>query len=524
MSKKRVLIIAAIALSIIYAISFLFFILLPDKDIFSNGSSVSSLNSFSSNSGSSDYSSYIDSLISDLSSMTSLEITSSDQTSTEASSSTSSAPSITDSRPSSSVSSSKPSSSSKPTASSKPTVSSKPTTSSKPTVSSKPTTSSSTSSTVTPPSTNNSSFMRAIWIAYYDLNMSGASKATFQSRIDTMFDNAVNMNMTDVICHVRAFSDAFYYSDIFPHTKYLSGTEGKDPGYDALEYMITAAKKRGLKIHAWLNPYRATFTTDLSKLANNHPAKKWLTDNDTKNDRYVLNAGGKYLYYNPAIPEVQKLIIDGVREILDNYDVDAIHIDDYFYPTTSASFDSVEYNAYKAASPNNKLELADWRRTNVNALVTGLYSAVHSYDKKFKFGISPAANISRCYNELYADVEYWMKTTGFCDYIIPQIYYGYEYKTAKYQFTNLLNEWNSKRKHLSLDFYIGLGPYKINQPTTNDGTEWSSKPEILGNQVTDCYNLKTDGVAIFDYGTMMKTNAANKKAKEAMVEAFKAIK
>ena len=117
-----------------------------------------------------------------------------------------------------------------------------------------------------------------------------------------------------------------------------------------------------------------------------------------------------------------------------------------------------------------------------------------------------------------------MKTTGFCDYIIPQIYYGYEYKTAKYQFTNLLNEWYFKRKHLSLDFYIGLGPYKINQPTTNDGTEWSSKPEILGKQVTDCYNLSTDGVAIFDYGTMMKTNAANKKAKEAMVEAFKAIK
>ncbi len=493
MSKKRILIIAAIALSIIYAISFLFFLLLPDKDIFSNGSSVSNLSGFSSNSGSSDYSSYIDSLISDLSSMTSVEITSSNQTSTEALSSTSSAPSITDSRPSSSVNSSKP------------------------------TTSSSTSSTAAPPSANNSSFMRAIWIAYYDLNMSGAGKAAFQSKIDTMFDNAVNMNMTDVICHVRAFSDAFYYSDIFPHTKYLSGTEGKDPGYDALEYMITAAKKRGLKIHAWLNPYRATFTTDLSQLADNHPAKKWLTDNDTKNDRYVLSAGGKYLYYNPAIPEVQKLIIDGVREILENYDVDAIHIDDYFYPTTSASFDSVEYNAYKAASPNNKLELADWRRANVNALVTGLYSAVRKY-KDVKFGISPAANISRCYNELYADVEYWMKTTGFCDYIIPQIYYGYEYKTAKYQFTNLLNEWNSKKKHLSLDFYIGLGPYKINQPTTNDGTEWSSKPEILGKQVTDCYNLKTDGVAIFDYGTMLKTNEANKKAKEAMVEAFKAIK
>ena len=521
MKKKRVLIIVCVALALIYALSFLFFVLLPDKDIFANGDSLSSVENFSSYE---DFSSYTESLISDISSITSTEISSTEQTSSANSSTTSSAPSITDSRPaSSSISSSKPTASSKPVVSSKPTTSSKPTVSSKPVSSSKPSSSTSTSSTVSTPPTTNSSFMRAIWIAYYDLDMKGANKATFQKKIDTMFDNAVSMNMTDVICHVRAFSDAFYYSDIFPHTKYLSGTEGKDPGYDALEYMIYAAKKRNLKFHAWLNPYRAAFTTDLSKLANNHPAKIWLTDNNTANDRYVLSAGGKYLYYNPAYADVRTLIIDGVKEILDNYDVDAIHIDDYFYPTTAESFDSVEYSAYKAASANNKLSLAEWRRANVNALVVGLNAAVHNYDD-VKFGISPAANISRCYNELYADVEYWMKTTGFCDYIIPQIYYGYEYKTAKYQFTNLLNEWNSKKKHASLEFYIGLGPYKINQPTTNDGTEWENKPEILGKQVTDCYKLGTDGVAIFDYGTMLKTNDANKKAKQAMVDAFKAIK
>ena len=355
---------------------------------------------------------------------------------------------------------------------------------------------------VTPPATENDDlFTNAIWISFYELNFKNMNQTEFKNKVNTMFDNAVALKCDAVFVHVRPYADAFYRSSLFPMSSYVSGTQGVDPGYDPLKYMVTAAHDRGLEIHAWINPYRIAKSTDPSLLADSNMAKKWLTDGNPDTNRNVLEAGGG-LYYNPTKPEVRKLIIDGVREILDNYDVDGIHMDDYFYPTTDASFDQPEYDAYKAASPNNTLSRGDWRRANVSALVSGIYSVVKQYNGVV-FGISPSYSISRDktdsnYNNQYADLTMWMKSDGYIDYITPQLYFGYDYPKAKCRFDYLLDLWLSIPRSNSVKLYIGLAAYKIGT-SDNGSNEWQTVNDILSRQAKESYDKGCDGICIFSY-------------------------
>ncbi len=371
-------------------------------------------------------------------------------------------------------------------------------------------------------------FTASIWISIFDLTdngLQGMTKQQFTSLVTTMFTNAKSLGATSVFCHVRPNGDALYKSSYFPYSKYLTGTEGKDPGYDPLEIMVSVAHSKGLKIHAWVNPYRISATsTSLTSLADSNPAKKWLTDNNTANDRNVLTAtdssNRKGLYYNPAVSEVQDLIVNGIKEICENYDVDGIHIDDYFYPTTDSSFDSIEYNRY--SSNGGTMSLANWRRENVNTLVRKLYSAVHSFSG-LEFGISPAGNITRNYNELYADVEKWMSTTGYIDYIIPQIYYGYEYPNSKYTYTALLNQWMSLSRLKTVDIYIGLGNYRITDQSEGYN-EWLNNNDIIARQTSDAYKQKADGVVLFSYCDVFGTSTREKQQTANFKEVFKDLK
>ncbi|MBO5725960.1 MAG: family 10 glycosylhydrolase, partial [Clostridia bacterium] len=148
------------------------------------------------------------------------------------------------------------------------------------------------------------------------------------------------------------------------------------------------------------------------------PAKQWLTDDNVENDKNIcLTDSGIYL--NPAESECKKLVLDGVREILQNYDVDGIHIDDYFYPTTETQFDESSYLLY-SQSLENPLTLEEWRRKNVSSLVNSIYCTVKAHDKNIMFGVSPAADINRNYNTLFAEVEGWIGG-GYVDYILPQL-------------------------------------------------------------------------------------------------------
>ena len=196
---------------------------------------------------------------------------------------------------------------------------------------------------------------RAVWIAYYDfVDSKEMDKEAFTAYVGEMFDNVAGIGMNAVMVHVRAFSDAMYKSSYYPWSYYASGQQGVSPGYDPLKIMVKEAHKRGLEIHAWLNPYRVTSSwnggTDVTKLSKKNPARKWLTNSKTSDDRYVLSYGGA-MYYNPSVSAVRKLIVNGVKEIVENYDVDGIHFDDYFYPDLGTgyetNFDAPEYEKYK---------------------------------------------------------------------------------------------------------------------------------------------------------------------------------
>ena len=345
-----------------------------------------------------------------------------------------------------------------------------------------------------------------------------------------MFDDAVSTGTTDVICHVRPYADAFYRSAYFPVSYYVSGSQGTDPGYDPLQYMVSAAHARGLKIHAWINPYRVANSDDISKLSQSSPAYKWRTDGNSDTDRNVISWGEK-LYFNPGRADVRKLIIDGVREIVDNYDVDGVQIDDYFYPTSPGAteeFDSTEYNAYKDSSSGNYLSLPDWRRANVSALVSGIYSAVHASKSNVIFGVSPAASISKDhsdanYNSHYADVTMWMRNKGYIDYIAPQLYFGYEYELQSYRFNNLLSLWTSLPRADGVEIYIGLASYKVGT-TDARSQEWIEKSDILGRQVEDSFAAGCNGVIVFSYSTLMDNNSLNKAERDSYVAAVNSVK
>lgn len=381
-----------------------------------------------------------------------------------------------------------------------------------------------------PPKAMPSSFKSAIWYTYYELSFIGLDENAFRSKINKMFDDAVSTGTTDVICHVRPYADAFYRSAYFPVSYYVSGSQGTDPGYDPLQYMVSAAHSRGLKIHAWINPYRVANSDNISKLSQSSPAYKWRTDGNSDTDRNVISWGEK-LYFNPGRADVRKLIIDGVREIVDNYDVDGVQIDDYFYltsPGATEEFDSTEYNAYKDSSGGNYLSLPDWRRANVSALVSGIYSAVHASKSNVIFGVSPAASISKDhsdanYNSHYADVTMWMSNKGYIDYIAPQLYFGYEYELQSYRFNNLLSLWTSLPRADGVEIYIGLASYKVG--TTDAGSpEWIKKSDILGRQVEDSFAAGCNGVIVFSYSTLMDNNSLNKAERDSYVAAVNSVK
>ncbi len=385
-------------------------------------------------------------------------------------------------------------------------------------------TSSDNTSLSTPTVTPKQSFTSAIWYSYYELDFRNDTEASFKQKINKMFDDAKTLGCDAVIVQVRPFADALYYSEYFPMSVYMTGTQGKDPGYDPLKYMVTAAHNRNLQIHAWLNPYRISATsTNVNSLAANHPARKWYNSGDSGKMRNVLTYKNG-IYFNPSSIDVQRLIIDGVREIVQNYDVDGIHFDDYFYPYTNAvdsDFDKPEYLA-----SGTSLSLDDWRRANVNALISGVYSAIKAIDKNVQFGISPSYHISQNgtddnYKIKYADIAKWMNSNGFIDYIAPQIYFGYDHPIADY--TTVINRWLSIKRKSNVKLYIGLAAYKIDTEDANT-TEWKTDDDILARQTLDAKSKNCDGVFIFSYTEITSTDSLTQAQYNNLKQALKSIK
>lgn len=374
---------------------------------------------------------------------------------------------------------------------------------------------------------------RAVWISYIDLQNAGISKlskAKFEKKIGKMFDKCVNLKMNTVIVQVRPMGDAIYQSKYFPWSAIASGKQGKSPGYDPLKCMVSAAHKRGLSIHAWINPYRVTLSgTNVNSLSTNNYARKWKKSSSSSKRRNVLSLEGK-LYYNPAKKDVQNLIVKGIKEIVSNYDVDGIHFDDYFYPALGknykSNFDAKEYKAYKKNCKKNKKKAASivqWRRNNINTLVKKVYKTIKSVDKTVQFGISPAGNLGNLYasDRYYVDVKKWMGNTGYIDYICPQIYWSFTNKYCPYKKT--VKSWADIKKKKGVKLYIGLAAYRAGiskkEAKAIGDMGWSkSKKELKKQVVAGRAYSEVEGFVFYRYDNMVssKLKTEVKKLKKVL--------
>ncbi|AOK32608.1 MULTISPECIES: glycoside hydrolase family 10 protein [Burkholderia] len=323
---------------------------------------------------------------------------------------------------------------------------------------------------------------RAFWIASVKNidwpSRPGLSAAEQQTELREWFDEAVRLNYNAVILQVRPVSDSFWPSPFTPWSEFLTGAQGADPGYDPLAFALTEAHRRNLELHAWFNPYRATRTTDLDALAPTHPARlhpDWLV-------RY-----GNQFYFNPGIPAAYEHIIDAIMDAVGRYDIDGVHLDDYFYPYPIADQtfdDAAAYMRYGAGFAT----LADWRRHNVDVFVETLAQRIKAAKPWVKFGISPFAvwrNAStdpqgsqtsagaQTYDDLYADTRRWLRE-NWIDYIVPQVYWAQGFPPADYD--KVVPWWAEQVRRSRAHLYIGQAAYKVGASTQSAG--WADPAEL----------------------------------------------
>ncbi|MBW7474580.1 family 10 glycosylhydrolase [Paenibacillus oenotherae] len=322
--------------------------------------------------------------------------------------------------------------------------------------------------------------LKAVWVStIYNLDWpstgSHGNKLLQQQEYSDLLDELQEMGINTVFVQVRPSGDALYPSDIVPWSKVLTGKQGAAPDYDPLGFMVEETHRRGMAFHAWFNPFRANTDSDLSKLAPNHVA--------VAQPDWVLKSGNGLLI-NPGIPDARQHIIDTIMEVVNGYDIDGVHLDDYFYPSSGALNDDATYRTYNA---NHQITKEDWRRDNINTFVRMLGESIHSAKPKLKFGISPfgvwrnkakdvtgsdtSAGVT-AYDSMSADVRTWIRQ-DWIDYVVPQIYWSLSFNAARYD--KLVDWWAGEVAGTNVDLYIGHSPYKLG--TGESG--WQSAQEII---------------------------------------------
>lgn len=350
--------------------------------------------------------------------------------------------------------------------------------------------------------------MRGVWVStVYNLDYPATattSSVTLAREADEILDNCVAYGINTVFLQVRPTADALYPSDYFPWSAWLTGAQGTAPtnGFDPLAYWVDEAHARGLELHVWINPYRITKKgeAEFDALTDDHPAKL--------HSEWVVQCDDQY-YFDPGLPAVRQYVTDAAVEIVENYDVDGVHMDDYFYPSTDFN-DAETYARYGGDFDN----IADWRRDNVNQLVTMLDEALHAVDPDLQFGISPTgiwANSStdargsatggyEHYTSSYADSLYWIKN-GLVDYIIPQIYWEIGHSVA--DFATLASWWSQQMVGSDVELYIGMAAYRISDTATD---VWSTSDPLFASldYLTDVSNVS--GTVYFRYGSLVEVD------------------
>ena len=329
---------------------------------------------------------------------------------------------------------------------------------------------------------------RAVWVSYLEWQqVDFSTPETFSGDIAVILDNIRNLGATVVLAQVRPFGDALYPSSYYPFSHLCTGQQGRDPGYDPLALLVQAAHDRGLALEAWVNPYRiqAGLTPALcgASPAKLHP--DWVKYTDT----------GAYL--DPANTAVRQYIADAVGELCANYDVDGIHFDDYFYPTTDPAFDAADY-----AASGTALTQDDWRRENVNALVELCHATARRYG--VRFGVAPVGDPEQNYALQYSDAARWLRQ-GTVDYLMPQLYWGQEYVKdgdTSHSLARLAGAWAALPRAAGVRLYAGLGAYRIGAGDGSDaGSEWVSG-RALADQLNLIDRLGVQGAGLYRYASL----------------------
>lgn len=301
--------------------------------------------------------------------------------------------------------------------------------------------------------------VRGVWISYVDfskIGLNNRSEAEFRENAEVFFNKAEELHINTIYFHVRVFRDAVYISDNFPVSKTI-WSRSDEMAYDPLEIMTEMAHDHDMELHAWLNPYR-----------------------NTSPDKDILD---------PAKESTTEEILLCVNEIIENYDVDGIHFDDYFY------------------TEGNSLTNSE-KMVNVNRMVKAVYQAVHRVDDDLVFGISPAGNVSYC-ESLGADVRTWLSEDGYVDYIMPQIYWTDEHTAAwrDKMFSDTLDEWMSMNTK-EMPIYAGLALYRTGTDISED-PGWKNSQGNIAFQITQLREKGFNGYAFFSASDFFREGAEN---------------
>lgn len=344
---------------------------------------------------------------------------------------------------------------------------------------------------------SNKNFTRAVWVSYLDIvPLMAENQAQFENNIETMFKDLATISTTDVYFQVRAFGDSFYPSSVYPsanETIYNMSSE-----FDYFKIVVDKAHAHNMELHAWINPYRLHASTS--------EIYQVFIDGLTNQDYESVQRTADGRTLNPASAVAQQLVLDGVQELVDNYAIDGIHLDDYFYPTTEPFIDEIEYQAYAEGGGTDSLEV--WRRGNVTKLVKGIYDIAKAKRETIQVGIAPDASIDRDMQNHYVDVKLFCQTTGYIDYICPQIYFGYQNETMP--FLQTVSDWAALATNCQL--IVGLSFYKVGTTDANAGAgsnEWLENDDIISRQYLDSLAVTNcAGVAFYRYSSIFNPDAA----------------
>lgn len=321
--------------------------------------------------------------------------------------------------------------------------------------------------------------MRAVWMATVwglDWPQSAYNMENQKQQYINYLEKFKALNINAIYFQVKGMGDAFYASSYEPWSSAITGTRGQNPGYDVLKFMIDEAHARDIEFHAWMNPYRIATRTAGGSFPALHSAVNagWVKDFPT------------IRIYNPALPEVRQRLVDIVKETITKYDVDGIHFDDYFYPEGETYNDQIDYQTYGAGIST----IQEFRRENVNKAIKGVYDAIVATKPSVVFSVSPAPDISKNFNSLYADVKKWNQE-GWVDIVIPQLYQeiGNQYNDFRLR----LAEWTNNSHKAAL--MIGHGFYKFGDPTM--GSAFQSSDELQRQFDMTKLNTKVVGSVMY---------------------------